>query len=343
MKCFKANPRTADILERLAHLSTRATISDICKLIGIAKLSLGVIYSGEYCNVDKKVGLNANSIYYVRSISKAIVTASFTLLIYKGKLSWFTPLKELILKYANPVTITRFTELKSEANIEDLLAMWTGLPTLLILKTETARIFGLLEPQYKFRLKIGSPARASSLEQSTKGLLYNHLGLNITTFNNPAKDNYITAYITLTDRSPLTVPYPPLRFNHLLAAVSPRAVINEHSHYYSSLVSVNSYKSPRGLPTIAKGIPEPVQLIYYNGAIASALSAIYLLLKTNTFALCDAPDWIAQFLMEILAKERTLSAKLRELSKYVKRYYNSISNFYLNVAVHGDNGLRITT
>ncbi|KAK3935639.1 beta-lactamase/transpeptidase-like protein [Diplogelasinospora grovesii] len=452
MKCFRANPRTAGILERLAHPSTRATISDICELTGTAGLSLGVIHGGEvihqshfgYRDVDKKVGPNANSTYHVGSMSKAMVAASFASLVHKGKLSWSTPLKELVPEYADPATVTRLAELKSEANIEDLLAMRTGLPTanglwvqqcqqLLVPKTETARIFGLLEPQHKFRLKMSycnwSYALAgeilerlagSSLEQSTKGLRYDRLGLGTTTFGDPAEDNHVTAYMTLTDRSPLAVPCPPLRSGRLLAAAGaaessltdlltyykallkaaadqkesgktetegspffdvqylwgPRAVINEHSHYglgwvvtelpgQGGLVGVNSYESPRGLPTIAKGIPEPVQLVYHNGAMAGALSAVYLLPETqtgivvlsNTFALCDAPDWIAQFLVEasqnarthhvntrkILAEERTLGAKPRELSKYVGRYYNSIGNFYLDVAVHGDNGLRMTT
>lgn len=172
-----------------------------------------------------------------------------------------------------------------------------------------------------------------------------------------------------------------------------RASIDRDSHYslgwvvtklpgQGGLVGVNSYESPGGLPTIAKGIPKSVDLVYYNGAMEGALSAICLLPETemeivilsNTFALCDAPDWIAQLLVEVildspengrtefidvaekastnslshhgetrrtLEEERVPGTKHRGLVEYSGRYYNSIGNFFIDVAVHGD-GLRMT-
>jgi hypothetical protein len=74
------------------------------------------------------------------------------------------------------------------------------------------------------------------------------------------------------------------------------------------LVGVNSYESPGGLPAIARGIPKPTRLVYHNGAMAGALSAVYLhpetqtgvIVLSNTFALCDTPDWIAQLLIEVI-------------------------------------------
>jgi CubicO group peptidase (beta-lactamase class C family) len=42
-----------------------------------------------------------------------------------------------------------------------------------------------------------------SLEECTKSLLFSPLGLSTTTFGAPAEENHVTAYLTLTDRSPL--------------------------------------------------------------------------------------------------------------------------------------------
>jgi len=171
-----------------------------------------------------------------------------------------------------------------------------------------------------------------------------------------------------------------------------RAVIDENSHYglgwvvtqppgQGGPVGVNSYESPGGIPVIARGIHKSTRLVYHNGAMAGALSAVYLLPETqtavvvlsNTFALCDAPDWVAQHLIEvildspvrndfpelakkaadnslshhpktwrILAEDRVNGTKHQELSEYAGRYYNSIGNFYLDITVSGDR-LRMIT
>jgi hypothetical protein len=71
-----------------------------------------------------------------------------------------------------------------------------------------------------------------------------------------------------------------------------RAAINNHSHYglgwvvtqlpgQGGLVGVNAYESPSGLPVIARGIPQPTRLVYHNGAMAGALSCVYLLPETH--------------------------------------------------------------
>ena len=69
-----------------------------------------------------------------------------------------------------------------------------------------------------------------------------------------------------------------------------RTAINNDSHYglgwvvtqlpgQGGLVGVNAYESPGGLQIIARGIPKPTRLAYHNGAMAGALSSVYLLPK----------------------------------------------------------------
>ncbi|OTB08364.1 hypothetical protein M426DRAFT_19038 [Hypoxylon sp. CI-4A] len=462
VKRFRADATSARIVERLTNPDTRNTISKICEVTGVVGLSVGVIHNGKviyqdhfgHRDHDKKYPPDSHSTYHIGSMSKAMVAAAFASLVHQGKVNWSTPLSELVPEYATSTSFTRLPELKTKANVEDLLAMRMGLPTgnglwiqssqqLLVPKVETARIVGFLEPQLEFRQKMSycnwcyalageilERLCDSSIEHCTKNLLYDPLDLRSTTFGKPTKENHVSAYMTLADLSSIDVPCPPLCSGRVLAGAGaakssladllayykvllesaadqknsgesetegspffhtehiwgPRAAIDENSYYglgwvgtrlpgQSGLVSVNSNGSSGNLPIIAKGIPKPTQLVYHNGAMAGALSAVYLLPETqtgivvlsNTFALCDAPDWIAQYLVEIildsperndfvelakeaavnalhhyeetrriLAQERIIGTKSRELIEYTGRYYNSIKNFHLDVTISGD-------
>ncbi len=167
-----------------------------------------------------------------------------------------------------------------------------------------------------------------------------------------------------------------------------RAAINDETGYglgwamtqlpcKAGLLGVNGYECPE-LPTIAKGI-EPQPMVYHQGSVSGALSAIYMLPKTrsaivvlgNSFDLTDTPDWISQVLLEALfdapertdfidlakktvanalshhpptveqlAREQQKGTKARPLEEYCGRYYNQMGNFYLEISQHED-GLRM--
>ncbi|KAK4183336.1 beta-lactamase/transpeptidase-like protein [Podospora australis] len=80
----------------------------------------------------------------------------------------------------------------------------------------------------------------------------------------------------------------------------------------AGLVGINPYLLPPEVPLPILALPgsleSPVKLVYHNGLTTGALSAVYLLPETqtaivvlsNTFALSDATDWIAQFLVEVI-------------------------------------------
>jgi len=98
---------------------------------GTVGLSVGVIHQGTlihtdhfgYRDVDKKIPPDINSTYHIGSMSKAMVAASFASLVHEEKLKWSTPLRHLVPEYQDPAIITRLSELQTEANVEDLLAM----------------------------------------------------------------------------------------------------------------------------------------------------------------------------------------------------------------------------
>ena len=139
------------------------------------------------------------------------------------------------------------------------------------------------------------------------------------------------------------------------------------------LVGVNSYESPE-LPIIAKGTATR-QLVYHQGSVCGALSAVYLLPETesavivlgNGFDLCDTPDWIGQILLEALldapepndyidlarrasanalshhpptteklAAEQERDTPVKPLEEYAGKYFNKAGNFFLEVTVSGD-------
>ncbi|KAK1750428.1 beta-lactamase/transpeptidase-like protein [Echria macrotheca] len=139
------------------------------------------------------------------------------------------------------------------------------------------------------------------------------------------------------------------------------------------LVGVNGYESPE-LPIIAKGTT-PRRLVYHQGSVCGALSAVYLLPETesavvvlgNGFDLCDTPDWIAQLLLEALldaperndyvdlakrasanalshhqptvdqlAAEQEHDTPVQPLEQYTGKYFNKAGNFFLEVAVSSD-------
>ncbi|KAK5657511.1 hypothetical protein OQA88_3083 [Cercophora sp. LCS_1] len=139
------------------------------------------------------------------------------------------------------------------------------------------------------------------------------------------------------------------------------------------LVGVNGYEAPE-LPIIAKGTA-PRQLVYHQGSVCGALSAVYLLPETETavvvlgngFDLCDTPDWISQILLEALldapdpndyvdlakrtaanalshhqptidqlAADQEHGTPVKPLVEYTGKYYNKAGNFFLEVTVSDD-------
>ncbi|KAJ5396787.1 D-aminoacylase [Penicillium cosmopolitanum] len=143
------------------------------------------------------------------------------------------------------------------------------------------------------------------------------------------------------------------------------------------LVGVNGYEAD-SMPIIAKGTTKQ-RMVYHQGSVCGALSAVYLLPDTrtavivlgNSFDLCDTPDWASQVLLEAilaptepndyieLARKTSANAlshheptatQLREekesgttpksLDQYEGRYYNKIGNFFLDISIDGE-GLRM--
>lgn len=454
---------STSLCERLCAVTP--TINKICSITGAVGMSFAVLQNGArvyehhygYADLQTQATPNADTTYLLASVSKITAAAGFAKLVEDGKINWDTPIHQFVPEFTDERTITRLPELRTTANVTDLLGQRLGVTAaqgywtqqehqLLIDKSQTATVVGLLKPVVDFRKgmhygnwgyalagEILETVSGQNVENYLQGTLFKPLGLKDTTFAAPDEKRRVSSYISLSDGMPHPVPPPPLHagkvlagagavkstlndllklYDHWLKAATtpdedgkkspirkaqdlwtPRTSISEGTDYAFGWVltelpgqvgriGTNAFECPSGLPTIAKGVKGHPRVIYHNGSMSGALSAVYILPDSqtvyvalcNTLTLGDASDWVAQYLTEIildcpeptdfialatetaqnaatrhskvqkqLDEERTPDTKHRPLQEYCGRYYNIAGNFYFDVEVYGDNGLRVIT
>ncbi len=175
-------------------------------------------------------------------------------------------------------------------------------------------------------------------------------------------------------------------FMHVNDLVSPQGPLDESSSDEGSYalgwarvqlpgkmgaVGCNPGLMPDGMPIVGKGAPS-ILVIYHQGSLPGALSAVVLVPQshtaivamTNSLALCDTPDWVAQLLLEeildvpekndyIAAAHTTVESTLawypkvsaeleekqqrntstRDLQAYVGTYWNEINTMKIVVTL----------
>lgn len=402
-----------------------------------------------YLDIATKTPADSDTIYHIGSMTKAFVTASLAILIGEGRLNWTTTLPELVPEFASQTSHVELPELKTEANVIDLVSHRLGLTQrnmyrlqgqaqLLIEAKETARVLGSLQSINGFRTKMSyndwafslagmilEDLAGESIGDFCRKKLFDPLGLKRTTLESASPENYVSSYMALSNATPFEVPAPPfvsgkvhaaaaagkstindllILYKSLLTAASDQLAtgksttpgspfvqvselwkdhipINNDSTYglgwvlthlpvQGGLVGVNAYEADE-MPVIAKGTKKR-RMIYHQGSMNGALSAVYLLpdshtavvVLSNSFDLCDTPDWVAQLLIEALldcpepndfvtiakrtairavshasstngqlARERLLHTPVRPVTDYTGRYYNGVGNFFLDVII----------
>ncbi|KAM5343509.1 hypothetical protein ACJ41O_012046 [Fusarium nematophilum] len=116
---------TTDRLNNANHL-----VGEICRLSGVPGASIGVIHMGNdihsfnYGNSDQeaKVPTTSDTVFGVGSVTKSFIAAGISNLVDQGKLSWDTPVKQILPEFqqANQVVEEMLT-------ISDLLSHRSGL------------------------------------------------------------------------------------------------------------------------------------------------------------------------------------------------------------------------
>ena len=116
------------VIHRLMAL--RSVIEEMLSRTGPAGLTYGIIYEGDvvhtenfgYRDVDLKLPVNEHTIFQVASLTKNMVSAMVGMLVEEGKMSWDTPIKDIL-----PDWNVQDPTVRNLATIVDCLGHRTGL------------------------------------------------------------------------------------------------------------------------------------------------------------------------------------------------------------------------
>ncbi|KAF8439508.1 putative D-aminoacylase [Terfezia claveryi] len=159
----------ASLIPRLQDL--RPVVAEIVHFSGAAGLSLGVLHHGEIIHFDnfghRDISLqqiaDENTSYIIGSLTKAMTAAMVGILVDEGKLSWKTPLGELLPEYEI-----------GDLTLVDLLSHRSGLPGLDALWLRPRGVVGIGREDALRLLRVGPPARSVRSD-----FLYNNLAYEV--------------------------------------------------------------------------------------------------------------------------------------------------------------------
>jgi CubicO group peptidase (beta-lactamase class C family) len=106
------------------------TIREICSITGVAGVSIGVLHHGKviyresfgFRDVESGVKGDADTIYYLGSMTKGFTAEAIGILVDEGKLKWTTPVKDVVPEFCPNDDI-----IYKHSNMVDLLSHRTGL------------------------------------------------------------------------------------------------------------------------------------------------------------------------------------------------------------------------
>lgn len=171
-----------------------------------------------YRDVEAKLPPDEQTIYHLASLSKAVTSAAFGILVEEKKIDWGTPIKTILPDFDHPDRMVR-----EELNIADLLSHRGGVAAQMALwiqehnhlkftKEETLPMFATLPKVHEFRSEFGYSnwgygVAALVLEKLTEmtwgqflhARIFQPLGLTRTFTEDLNTDNVAKSYVPLTD------------------------------------------------------------------------------------------------------------------------------------------------
>jgi CubicO group peptidase (beta-lactamase class C family) len=259
-------------------------IPRICALSGTPGASVGVLHNKEviytegfgYRDVEAQLPPDEQTIYHIASLSKAVTSAAFGILVEEKKTDWGTPIKTVLPDFYHPDRAIR-----EELNIVDLLSHRAGVATqnalwiqehghLKFSKEETLPMFATLPKVREFRSKFGYSnwgygLAALVLEKLTgvtwgqylHSRLFQPLGLTRTFTEDPNSntDNIANPYVPLTDGTIIPQAPPSIADGTVMLGGSGiRSCVSDLLVFYKALLSAskdqfsNNTTSTLGLP-----------------------------------------------------------------------------------------------
>lgn len=246
-----------------------ATIKSILSVTGAPGVSLGVLQSGKIVHtlhhgcrdVERKLKADSDTIYGVASLTKSMTAGAIAMLVGDGKLSWTTPVKDII-----PELNSRSLLVNELATVTDLLIHDTGLSystnwwygtdgDLLLEKEQTISAFNALPQRLPFRTMYSYSnwpyCVAGEVIERVSGLsfgeflatrMFKPLGMNRTSASHDNSDtNLARPYAVLRDSSPFPLPFPRVQSGTIMApAQAVRSTLNDMILYASALLGTYS-------------------------------------------------------------------------------------------------------
>ena len=223
-------------IEKLQSLGD--TINEICRVSGVAAVSLGVFHGGQVihrANFGLRDVINGSlpdgdTIYPIASLTKGMTAAAFGHLVHKNIIKYNSPIRDV---YPEFVQVNK--EVQTQATIGDLLAHKTGLVSkncywhqarqrLLLPKVQTARTVSILEScgklsdsfiynnwTYAFAGMVLESLTSTSFESFVRKVLFSPLGLKRTMIGVPSLADFANVARTYTSYDhgqACEVPYP---------------------------------------------------------------------------------------------------------------------------------------
>ena len=266
------------ILDRLQGLSP--VIAEICRISGTPGASIGVLHEDKfiythnygYRDVEAKLPPDDDTIYHIASLSKSFTAASIGILVEEGKMSWDTPIRDILpdFKHVNKT-------INDEATVLDFICHRTGLAPKNMLwlhefgrvelcRNETLNMASYLETVFEFRTRWlysnWGYAIADQIIQHLSGQswgtflsekLLMPLGLNRTiSEHSPKIRNVAQAYMALSDGTPFHLPRPSVEDGVIMeGAVGVQSSVKDLIKYSQKLMEAASDQLPRNVTSTA--------------------------------------------------------------------------------------------
>lgn len=261
---MSSNEAISAIRARVEALESQ--FSNICRIGGTPGLSLVAIHRGEviYSNHFGHRDVQANelpdgeTIYYVASLTKAMVAALIGILVEERLLDWTTPICYILPELKGTLEgrgshITIVDLLSHRAGVARSDALWLQRAgNVLISKTQGIDTWTSQPLVRDFRAdylynNFGYDMLGRAIEKLTgksvgtnfKEKLFGPLGMTRTSLEDDAstRSNAAKAYFTLDDGSPVEVPVPTLSDKTFMAAAgSVRSCTNDLTKFYTSFM-----------------------------------------------------------------------------------------------------------